>query len=115
MRLSDAIAQNTLPKGPNCQLASQSSTSLRHFSQERNFSTQRQGRELGTFSAISVAETAFRREFNRHVFETATLLRVFSMLYNLGVWMVGATGIEPVTPSMSTRCSPAELRAPRFT
>jgi hypothetical protein len=21
-------------------------------------------------------------------------------------WMVGATGIEPVTPSMSTRCSP---------
>src|SRR5437868_14207483 len=26
-------------------------------------------------------------------------------------WMVGATGIEPVTPSMSTRCSPAELRA----
>ena len=25
--------------------------------------------------------------------------------------MVGATGIEPVTPSMSTRCSPAELRA----
>ena len=27
------------------------------------------------------------------------------------VEMVGATGIEPVTPSMSTRCSPAELRA----
>ena len=24
---------------------------------------------------------------------------------------MGATGIEPVTPSMSTRCSPAELRA----
>jgi hypothetical protein len=31
--------------------------------------------------------------------------------YNLRVWVVGATGIEPVTPSMSTRCSPAELRA----
>ena len=29
------------------------------------------------------------------------------------IWMVGATGIEPVTPSMSTRCSPAELRALR--
>src|SRR3954452_1011112 len=28
--------------------------------------------------------------------------------------MVGATGIEPVTPSMSTRCSPAELRALRL-
>ena len=26
--------------------------------------------------------------------------------------MVGTTGIEPVTPSMSTKCSPAELRAP---
>ncbi len=26
--------------------------------------------------------------------------------------MVGATGIEPVTPSMSRKCSPAELRAP---
>ena len=25
--------------------------------------------------------------------------------------MVGGTGIEPVTPSMSTRCSPAELTA----
>ena len=30
-----------------------------------------------------------------------------------GAGMVGATGIEPVTPSMSTRCSPAELRALR--
>jgi hypothetical protein len=27
------------------------------------------------------------------------------------LWVVGATGIEPVTPSMSRRCSPAELRA----
>lgn len=25
--------------------------------------------------------------------------------------MVGVTGIEPVTPSMSTKCSPAELYA----
>ena len=25
--------------------------------------------------------------------------------------MVGATGIEPVTPAMSRRCSTAELRA----
>jgi hypothetical protein len=30
---------------------------------------------------------------------------------SLEVFMVGTTGIEPVTPSMSTRCSPAELRA----
>ena len=27
--------------------------------------------------------------------------------------MVGATGIEPVSPTMSTSCSPAELRAQR--
>ena len=27
------------------------------------------------------------------------------------VSMVGTTGIEPVTPTMSTQCSPAELRA----
>src|SRR5690606_12064907 len=27
--------------------------------------------------------------------------------------MVDATGIEPVTPSMSTKCSPAELRVRR--
>ena len=33
-------------------------------------------------------------------------------LCNRLILMVGATGIEPVTPSMSTRCSPAELRAP---
>ncbi len=26
--------------------------------------------------------------------------------------MVGAVGIEPTTPSMSPKCSPAELRAP---
>ena len=25
---------------------------------------------------------------------------------------MGVTGIEPVTPSMSTKCSPAELYAP---
>ncbi len=28
--------------------------------------------------------------------------------------MVGATGIEPVTPAMSRRCSTAELRAHPF-
>ena len=28
--------------------------------------------------------------------------------------MVGVTGIEPVTPSMSTKCSPTELYAQHF-
>ncbi len=31
----------------------------------------------------------------------------------INLLMVGATGIEPVTPSMSRKCSPAELRALR--
>ena len=37
--------------------------------------------------------------FGRHVFEIAALLRVSHTLYNYKVWVVGATGIEPVTPS----------------
>ena len=66
---------------------------------------------MGSFAAISEAETALTRDFARHVFKIAALLRVSQTLYNYRVWVVGATGIEPVTPSMSTRCSPAELRA----
>ena len=34
------------------------------------------------------------------------------LIYFILVEMVGLTGIEPVTPSMSTKCSPAELYAP---
>src|ERR1700680_4198367 len=49
--------------------------------------------------------------FGRHVFEIAALLRVSQTLYNFRVWVVELTGTEPATPSMSTRCSPAELRA----
>src|SRR6202165_5422753 len=85
--------------------------SLRTSSQERNFWLQSPGGEMGSFGSIAGAETALTREFGRHVFEIAALLRVPQRLHNYGVWMVGATGIEPVTPSMSTRCSPAELRA----
>src|SRR5450755_4256984 len=88
-------------------------TSLRNSSQERNFLLQRPGGETGSFGSIAGAETALTRVFGRHVFEIAALLRVSQRLYNYRVWMVGATGIEPVTPSMSTRCSPAELRAPK--
>jgi hypothetical protein len=74
---------------------------------------QRPGDEMGSFAAIAGAETAPTRKFGRHVFDIAALLRVSYILYNYRVWVVGATGIEPVTPSMSTRCSPAELRALR--
>ena len=86
-------------------------TSLRYSSQERNFLLQRPGGETGSFGSIAGAETALTREFGRHVFEIAALLRVSQRLHNYRVWVVGATGIEPVTPSMSRRCSSAELRA----
>ena len=49
----------------------------------------------------------------------ATAINVMMQAFNHGVpdrtgWfgaMVGATGIEPVTPAVSRQCSPAELRA----
>jgi hypothetical protein len=89
-------------------------TSLRNSSQERNFLLQRPRGEMPSFGSIAGAETALTREFGRHAFETAARLRVSRTLYNFRVCVVGATGIEPVTPSMSTRCSPAELRALRL-
>ena len=54
---------------------------------------------MGSFAAISEAETALTRDFARHVFKIAALLRVSHNQCNLRVWVVGATGIEPVTPS----------------
>jgi hypothetical protein len=76
-------------------------TSLRNSSQERNFLLQRPGGETGPFGSIAGAETALTREFGRHVFEIAALLRVSRRLCNYRVWVVGTTGIEPVTPTMS--------------
>ena len=54
-------------------------TRLRHSSQERNFSLQRPGGEMGSFAAIAAAETALTRDFARHAFEIAALLRVSSI------------------------------------
>src|SRR5258707_11328751 len=54
-------------------------------------------RKTGTTPANIPAETAYLESVWKPVVRSD--------------WMVGATGIEPVTPSMSTRCSPAELRA----
>src|SRR6266852_2250746 len=51
-------------------------TSLRNSRQERNFLLQRPGGETGSFGSIAGAETALTREFGRHVFEIAALLRV---------------------------------------
>ena len=68
-----------------------------------------------SFAAIAGPETEPTQEFGGHVFDVAELLRVSIILHNYRVCLVGATGIEPVTPSMSTRCSPAELRALNLT
>ena len=78
-------------------------TSLRNSSQERNFLLQRPGGETGSFGSIAGAETAPTREFGRHVFEIAALLRVPQRLHNYGVWMVGLIGIEPVTHQLESR------------
>jgi hypothetical protein len=55
------------------------------------------GGEMGSFGSIAGAETALTREFGRHVFEIAALLRVSHTLYNYRVWVVGAPGLEPGT------------------
>jgi hypothetical protein len=60
-------------------------TSLRNSSQERNFSPQKPGAEMGSFASIAGAETALARESARHVFEIAALLRVSHTLYNYRV------------------------------
>src|SRR5258708_31520371 len=78
-------------------------TSLRNSSQERNFVVQAPGGETGSFGSIAGAETALTREFGRHVFEIAALLRVSQRLYNCRVWMVGVMGIELVPPSLFER------------
>jgi hypothetical protein len=63
-------------------------TSLRNSSQERNFLLQRPGGETGPFGSIAGAETALTREFGRHVFEIAALLRVSRRLCNYRVLVV---------------------------
>ena len=63
-------------------------TSLRNSSQERNFLLQRPGGETGSFGSIAGAETALTREFGRHVFEIAALLRVSQTPYNYRVCVV---------------------------
>ena len=56
---------------------------------------------MASFTAIAGAETASTRELGRHVFDITELLRVLTFLYNYRVCVVGTTGIEPVTPTMS--------------
>jgi len=55
---------------------------------------QRQRDEMGLFVAISVAETALTREFGRHVFEIAAVLRVSNNQYNFRVCVVETAEIE---------------------
>src|ERR1700737_1809948 len=73
-------------------------TSLRYSSQERNFLLQRPGGETGPFGSIAGAETALTREFGRHVFEIAALLRVSRRQCNYRVLVVETEGTELPTP-----------------
>ena len=43
---------------------------------------------MGSFASIAGAETALAKEFSRHVFEIAALLRVSQRLYNYRVLVV---------------------------
>src|ERR1700730_5108827 len=90
-------------------------TSLRTSSQERNFLLQRPGGETGSFGSIAGAETAPTREFGRHVFEIAALLRVPQRLHNYGVWVVEVVGHKlathhPVIEPVSTAEPGTEIR-----
>jgi hypothetical protein len=63
---------------------------------------QRPGGEIGRFTPIAGAETALTREFGKHVFEIAEVLRVAHILYNYRVWVVVCAVIyEPVSGSDS--------------
>jgi hypothetical protein len=58
---------------------------------------QRPDGKMGRLTPIAGAETALTREFGKHVFEIAELLRVSYILYNYRVWAVELTGIEPAS------------------
>ena len=53
---------------------------------------------MGSFGSIAGAETALTREFGRHVFEIAALLRVSHTRYNYRVRVVETEGTELPTP-----------------
>jgi hypothetical protein len=73
-------------------------TSLGNSSQERNFLLQRPGGETGSFGSIAGAATALTREFGRHVFEIAALLRVSERPYNYRVLVVEMVCFELAAP-----------------
>ena len=59
---------------------------------------QRREAELGSFAVNARPETARIREFGRHVFEIAALLRASLKRHNLRVWVVGLEWTELPTP-----------------
>src|SRR5437764_1606941 len=83
--------------GSNCLLPTQSSKQSPNLEPGTEFFAAEQGGEMGSFGSIARAEIALTRDFGRHVFENAALLRVSHSLYNYRVWVVGADR-EPVTP-----------------
>src|SRR6185312_12578933 len=76
-----------------------------------NFWTGDTGRKMDT-STNGDSPSQYQRQKSPPI---AGRFRQSLEMWKITDWMVGATGIEPVTPSMSTRCSPAELRALKST
>src|SRR4051812_16776201 len=66
---------------------------------------------MGLFRSNFLAETGLSENSADMSLKSRRYRECLTFYATWRVWMVGATGIEPVTPSMSTRCSPAELRA----
>jgi hypothetical protein len=62
---------------------------------------QRLSGETGRFAVSLSTETAPFRKFAAHVFDIGAEMRVPGIIYNYSEWLVGTTGIEPVTPTMS--------------
>jgi hypothetical protein len=62
---------------------------------------QRLSDETGLFAAALPAETTQIRELGAHVFDIFIVKSACIYQHNYGEWVVGTTGIEPVTPTLS--------------
>ena len=93
-----------LPAAGNGIFAAGDTEPVSNLSQEREFSVQRQGDKISDFGTYSTAETAQTKKPGTHVFDNSDVLQASLSHHNYREWVVGTTGIEPVTPTMSTQC-----------
>jgi hypothetical protein len=98
------VIELQLPAAGNGIFAAGDTEPVSNLSQEREFSVQRQGDKISDFGTYSTAETAQTKKPGTHVFDNSDVLRASLSHHNYREWVVGTTGIEPVTPTMSTQC-----------